>query len=367
MSWELTRDDLPALAIGAAILGTGGGGDPYIGRMMAESAMASQKSITVLSVDDLSDDQWVIPVAGMGAPTVLFEKPPRGTEPLQAFQRLRDYLGAPDALPCPIEAGGINSMVPLQVAALLKCPVVDADGMGRAFPELYMQTFHLNGIQGTPACLASEWGETVLLESLRDNYTFEWIARGVTIRLGGHSFVAQFPMQGAAVKRAAIRGTLSLGIRLGRAVVEAARSHQDPLAALAKASDYAGYGEGIIAFRGKIVAVTRRTTDGFARGEVVLEGLGDQRGTTARIAFQNENLVFYRDGEAVAMVPDLITVVDSQTGQAITTERLQYGQRVGVLVIPAPAVMKSDAALKVWGPSAFGYDIPYREPLTAMS
>ena len=144
MSWTIGIDDLEALAIGAAILGTGGGGDPHIGRVMAEAAMRENGPVTVYDVDELDDDMWVIPIAGMGAPTVLFEKVPRGTEPVAAFSRLEGHLGAVGALPCPIEAGGINSLVPLQVAAALKRPMVDADGMGRAFPELYMQTLPEN-------------------------------------------------------------------------------------------------------------------------------------------------------------------------------------------------------------------------------
>ena len=39
MSLRLTVSDLPDLARGAAFLGTGGGGNPYIGRLMVERAM----------------------------------------------------------------------------------------------------------------------------------------------------------------------------------------------------------------------------------------------------------------------------------------------------------------------------------------
>ncbi len=41
----------------------------------------------------------------------------------------------------PIEAGGVNSMLPIAAAARLNMPMVDVDGMGRAFPELQMVTF----------------------------------------------------------------------------------------------------------------------------------------------------------------------------------------------------------------------------------
>ena len=362
MSWQIMKEDLDALAIGAAILGTGGGGDPSIGQFMAEDALDENGPVTVYDVEDLRDDQGVIPIAGMGAPTVLFEKIPRGTEAISAFQRLEEHLGMRGAFPCPIEAGGINSLVPIQVAARLKRPVVDADGMGRAFPELYMQTFHIYGISGTPACIVNESDDVVILDRLRDNYALEWIARGLTIRMGGHTFVSQFPMQGRDVKRAAIRGTLSLGLRIGKAVLLAEKNHGDPLETVCTASHYAGYGRGQIVFAGKIVEVLRRTAEGFARGAVHIDGLNEHRGQSIQIEFQNENLVIRNEEGIVAMVPDLITVLDPHTGRAITTERLSYGQRVAVLVIPAPAIMKSSEALQVWGPRSFGYDWDYTDP-----
>lgn len=359
MSWQIGIDDLEALAIGAAILGTGGGGDPYIGRIMAEAAMQENGPVTVYEVDELEDDSWVIPIAGMGAPTVLFEKVPRGTEPVAAFRRLEEHLGAVGALPCPIEAGGINSLVPLQVAATLNRPVVDADGMGRAFPELYMQTFHIFGISGTPACIASEFDDFVILDHLHDNHALEWVARGITIRMGGHTFLSQFPMHGRDVKRAAIRGTLSLGLRIGNAVLMAEKNHTDPLEAICEATYYSGYGRGHIVFAGKIVEVSRRTAEGFARGTVRVEGLDSDRGRLVDIEFQNENLLIRQKGRVLAMVPDLITVLDSQTGLPVTTERLRYGQRVAVLTIAAPAIMKTPEALQVWGPRGFGYEFDY--------
>ncbi|POB09415.1 DUF917 family protein [Sulfobacillus sp. hq2] len=78
------------------------------------------------------------------------------------------------------------------------------------------------------------------------------------------------------------------------------------------------------------------------------------------VDFQNENLVV-RQGthDFIATVPDLITLVDPITGQAITTERLRYGQRVAVLMIPAPPIMKTKNILEIWGPRRFGYDIDY--------
>jgi DUF917 family protein len=74
--WRITRQDLLDLAVGAAFLGTGGGGDPYIGRLMVQAALDDGKSVTILDPTEVPDDALVIPTAMMGAPTVLVEKIP---------------------------------------------------------------------------------------------------------------------------------------------------------------------------------------------------------------------------------------------------------------------------------------------------
>ena len=49
-------------------------------------------------------------------------------------------------------------------------------------------------------------------------------------------------------------------------------------------------------------------------------------------------------------------------GEPITTEAIRYGMRVGVIVLPAHPMLRTPQAMKVVGPKAFGFDIPYVEP-----
>ena len=87
MSWQLTAADLPDLARGATLLGTGGGGDPYIGMMLVKQVLGDG-SITILDPEEIADNLFVIPTAQMGAPTVMIEKIPAGTEPTLALRTL---------------------------------------------------------------------------------------------------------------------------------------------------------------------------------------------------------------------------------------------------------------------------------------
>ena len=117
MSWTLRTADLDDLARGAALLGTGGGGDPFVGKMLVTQALGEAGEITILDPEELDDDAWVIPVAQMGAPTVVVEKMPRGTEPELALITLEKHTGRTADATMPMECGGINSMIPLLVAA----------------------------------------------------------------------------------------------------------------------------------------------------------------------------------------------------------------------------------------------------------
>jgi DUF917 family protein len=358
MSWLLTEDHLEDLARGAAVLGTGGGGDPYVGRLLVREAIRQHGPVLVLDPDDVDDDALVIPTAQMGAPTVLFEKLPRGSEPVAALRALEEHIGRKADATMPIECGGVNSMIPLLVAARTGLPVVDADGMGRAFPELQMETFAVYGVSGSPMAIAGESDETVVIDTGADNRRMEWLARGVTIRLGGVAHIAEYAMSGAEVKRTAIPRTITLGLTVGRAIREARERNTDPVAHLAEVLTDTLYGNLRVLFRGKIVDVERRTEAGFALGRAA--AVSFDGGSKLELRFQNENLLATVDGEMRCIVPDLVCVLDAERGEPITTEALRYGQRVTVVGISTPEIMRTPEALATFGPAAFGLEQEFR-------
>lgn len=51
------------------------------------------------------------------------------------------------------EIGGMNSIEPLILGAKLGLPVLDCDGMGRAFPELDMFLPHIHGLPSCPSVI----------------------------------------------------------------------------------------------------------------------------------------------------------------------------------------------------------------------
>ena len=232
MPLRLTATDLPDLARGAAFLGTGGGGNPYVGRLMVESAMRDTgRELELLDLDDVPDEALIIPTAMMGAPTCIVEKLPEGMEAAASLRGLERRLGKTAFATMPIEAGGVNSMTPLVVALRLGIPVVGADGMGRAFPELQHETFHIYGVSGTPLVITNDYHDQAVVET-HDTEMMEWLARGLTIRMGGVAHIAEYPMVGATAKRVSVKGTIGIGLKVGRAIRHARELDLDPFAHL---------------------------------------------------------------------------------------------------------------------------------------
>ncbi len=354
---RLGTQDLLDLSVGAAFLGTGGGGDPYVGRLMAQQCLDEGLHINIVDPKDVPEDALVIPTAMMGAPTVLVEKVPSGTEAVFSLQRLEECLGRKAYATMPIEVGGINSTIPLIVGARLGLPIVDGDGMGRAFPELQMETFGVYGVSGSPMVISNEHGDSATFMS-RSNELMERYSRSVTIRMGGTSFIAVYPMSGVEVRRTAVPNTLSLAMLIGRELRVAKAEHRNPFDALLGLLPHTHYSYGRIIFSGKISDVQRETRDGFAIGRVEIEGLGSWDGVM-QIEIQNENLIARVNGQVRAIVPDLICIMDSETAEPITTEKLRYGQRVTVVAVSVPEIMRTSEALEVFGPECFGYSEPF--------
>ncbi len=344
--------DLEDLARGAAVLGTGGGGNPYIGKLLAQQAIREHGPVTLIDAAELLDESVVVQSAMMGAPTVMVEKLPRGEEVVSAFQALQAHMNRQITHVTCSEAGGINSTIPFVVAARLRLPLVDADGMGRAFPELQMLIPGMYGIASTPMAIGDDKGNAVILETVDNRWT-ERLARTATIEMGCSALIACYAMTGAQVRETMVLGTLSLCQELGRLIREARAGHQD---VVSKVVDRL---TGRQIFRGRVVDIRRRTEAGFARGRAVIAGLDDYLDQTLELQFQNEHLVAISGDRVLASVPDLIIVLDSETAEPVTTEELRYGFRVTVVAAPCDGRWRSAGGLALVGPRYFGYKFDY--------
>lgn len=350
---KIGLSEIEDIALGAALLGAGGGGDPYVGKLVAVSAVRECGPVTLLDPEEVPDAALVVPIAMMGAPTVLSEKGIGGNEYKTLYNMVSQFYGKEIYAFMPIEAGGVNSMLPIAAAARMGLPLVDADGMGRAFPELQMVTFTIGGMSATPMALTDEKGNSVIFDTITNKWTEE-LARAVTMSCGGSVSVSLYVMEGKMLKKYAVKNIITRSEMLGRAIRNLKNSGDDtPEEAFFKAT------EGFKLFKGKIVDVLRETRGAFNFGKIILEGIGEYREHQAYVEFQNENLLAGVDGEIVITVPDLICLVDAETFTPITTDALKYGKRVFVVGLKCFEMWRTPKGLELVGPRYFGCDTDY--------
>lgn len=350
---KIGLNEIEDIALGASLLGAGGGGDPYVGKLVAMGAVKECGPVTLLDPDEVPDDALIVPIAMMGAPTILGEKAVGGNEYKVLYDMISQYYGRKIYAFMPIEAGGVNSMLPIAAAARLGIPMVDADGMGRAFPELQMVTFTMAGISATPMALVDEKGNSVIFNTITNQWTEE-LARSVTMSCGGSVSVSLYCVDGVTVKKYAVRNIVTRSLKLGAAIRRVKdNGNQTP------EENFLSFTEGFRLFKGKITDVLRETNGAFNLGRVVLEGIGDCRGRKAEVVFQNENLSAAVDGEILATVPDLICLVDTETFIPVTTDALKYGKRVLMIGLKCFDMWRSEAGLNLVGPRYFGIDTDY--------
>lgn len=350
---KLNIPEIEDIARGAALLGAGGGGDPYIGKLVAVGAINECGPVTLLDPDEVPDDALIVPFAMMGAPTVLCEKIIGGNEYKALFDIVSNHFGKKIYATMPMEAGGLNSMFPIAAAARLGLPMVDCDGMGRAFPELQMVTFTIGGISASPMALADEKGNTVIFDTITNKWSEE-LARAVTMSCGGSVAVTLYCLTGAQLKEYGVKGIVTRSEVLGKAL----RTVKE-VTDITPEEKFLEFSEGIKLFKGKITDVLRETRGAFNFGKVVLEGIGECKGHTAYVDFQNENLSAVVDGEIVATVPDLICLVDTDTFIPVPTDALKYGKRVMVVGLKCFDLWRTPAGLNLVGPKYFGIDTEY--------
>ncbi len=353
----LRADEIPDLALGTSVLGGGGGGDPYLGQLLAQAIIRETGPVQLWDVEEVPAEALVVASAYMGAPIVMAEKLPQHDRAVGAVRSLERHLGQPIAALISAEIGGFNGLTPLVTAAQLGLPLVDADYMGRAFPDINMTLADVYGIAATPMVMVDDRGNQVILETV-DNLWTETLSRSVAVDMGGVAMIALYPALGERMRQAAVPGSISRAMQIGQALRQARAGSSNPVHAVCETAG------GMELFRGKMVDVHRQLRTGYAQGEAILEGTGTYLGQRMALYFQNEYLLAAVDRRVVATVPDTIVVLDARTGSPVLAEASFYGLDVVVLGLPCADAWRTPAGLALVGPRAFGYDVDYY-PLTA--
>lgn len=357
MSTALTSiglSDLDDYAFGCAAFGTGGGGGVAPSVIATRAALQRYGPVDVIRLQDCDDDALIVPLSSIGAPTVSAEMLGSGTESVLIRDLLEQRACRKVAAIMASEIGGANGVDPVRWAAELGVPLLDADGMGRAFPELPMVSMNVAMVPPGAVVIADALGNVGVLETIDPAWAERW-TRALCVASGSSAVMADYVMTAGQARGAVIEGTVSGALELGRRV----RHADDPVVELV---DVLG---ALRVITGKVSDIERTTLDGFVRGTITVAGFGPDTGREATITVQNECLAV-RDGAiVVATVPDLIGLFDTTHGDPVPIESVMFGQRVAVLAWPCDPLWRSERGLEIAGPAAFGLDSEY-QPLAAI-
>ena len=349
---------------GCAFMGTGGGGSPDIGRQYLIECLKEGKKIGWTDVSEMKDDVWTCTPLGMGSIAPQDEKAKEKMRQLgltkekvkrplvNAVKALEEYTNTKVGAITAFEIGGFNTTAPMDTAARLGIPIVDADASGRAWPEIVQGLTCLNFKKATPIACCDQWGNVTIIKEAVNYATTEMLGKLVSIVSFGLCGEASFLLKWQEVKDILIPGTLTQAYNIGRAIREARESATNPVSAAVEAV------EGWWLFTGIVAKRETEDRDGYYWGINTIEGTGRFKGHTMKIFFKNENHVAWLDDQAYVTSPDIIEVVELETAEPITNTELKEGDAVAV-VGAKNEKYRSKAAIEIVGPKHYGYDIEY--------
>ncbi len=332
----INEQDLDVISIGSIVLGSGGGGHPEYECIRAKECIAKNGPIPLVDVNDIADDALIMPVGYMGAPLVSVEKLTSGMEMTAVLTEFEKVYGRRPSYVVAAEIGGSNAFAPLCAASQYGIPALDADTIGRAFPQLEMSACSLFGISPSPAFIADSIGRSGILR-LPKARDVEAFFRALCTLMGSVAFASLYIMNGKEAKQALIKGSYTRAQKLGQLFLDGKLQENAEICFVAS---------------GVISDVAHTIQDGFLRGSFTVTGA-----SSYTISYQNEYLIVYEDTTPIIMTPDIIAVVDAETGLPLSIEQISFGLSVHIVAIDSPPIWKTEAGLALVGPEKFGVKI----------
>jgi uncharacterized protein len=336
----LTEMDVEAAVKGGSVYAAGGGGWADHGRMLGTAACRIGKP-ELVSIDELSPDDWVATAAAIGAPAGTTAWEMQGIDYVKAVQLLERELGEKLSGLMVGQNGRSSTLNGWLPSAVLGMKVVDAVGDVRAHPTGDMGSI---GLAGSPEPMI----QTAVGGNRSENRYIELVVRGATAKVspilrtasdmsGGFIASCRNPVRASYVKTHAALGGISLALTLGEAIIAAeAKGGHAIIDAICKTTG------GEILVEGEISAKDiTYTREAFDIGTVTVRSGGQ----LATLHVMNEYMAIDdSDGRRMATFPDVITTLDAQ-GEPLSVGQLHLGQRIFVLHVPKTIIPLSASVL----------------------
>ena len=227
----LDHEDLECLALGAAILGSGGGGSPSYNHLIARYMMETYGPAQMISPDELKENDLVAPLAFMGAPLIVaLEKIPSGKEFPAILKAISErgrkttdrFYGSRD--------WGRQCFYTYLGQQHAPNPLSTNCGYHQPGLELQMSSCTIHNVSASPAFLADSLGNSVTIQA-DNSHTLERIARHVTMAFGSRAAVSLYLMQGLEARDKTVPGSVTKAIEIGKAIRSARINKTSPIPA----------------------------------------------------------------------------------------------------------------------------------------
>jgi len=383
---DLDKEDMWALILGAAALATGGGDSALTYEEfneLVDPVLEQGFKPRLIDPKEIKDNDWIFMNVECGGDIereyqerYMIEYFPPGAwykqldliYPLNSWskkenviaterhlKKLEELIGGKPVAYLPFEIGPLD-IYQLVDAAKRSVPLVDADCAGyRAVPELSLTGLNIIDAPITPYTIGTPWGDIIVGVQVLSHQRFEDICRAIANISGGECAPA-IALKGEIVKKGTAHNTISFAIEVGKAIIKARESGDDPVEAIIRVT------KGYKIFEGKIAGFTTEGKGAFTWGNIWIEGSGDFEGKTLRIWYKNENQISWIDERPYITCPDPFTVIEKESGLGLSNFRPEWwvpGKEVAVIGMKAWDLWRTEKGLRIYNPKRFGFDIEY--------
>lgn len=360
MAEILNLHDLRDIVVGAALLGSGGGGLIEEGFDLINKLENNNKTQIQMITTDEMDDGYATFVAILGNLSVDVEDLDYTHQSIRAFEVMQKvskndkknikYIMSG-------ELGGSNTAVSLYIAAAKNIPLIDADAQGRAVPELNTSLQYLYNVPMKPLVLAGGNKEKVdeiivNLDNPLNCEDAEKIARSISVSYGNLIAFSTWPLNAQNIKEYSVPGAMTLCKKIGQIFRISKEMNLDIGKELTTKTDC------VELFRGTIVDVQYDSGEGFDSGVTVIKSESNEY----KIYFKNENILIKKDNDkTLVTVPELICLADLETYEPVTNAKVDLKTQRNVVCLGMSCPSKwtnTEKGYEVWKPilKEFGYE-----------
>jgi hypothetical protein len=359
----LTKQDVHDILLGAALLGTGGGGGLEEGLEIVDKAFAEGFEFRLADLDDLNGDDLIGTPYSCGTVSPLskeqqteFDKLPKikETGEVNAIRSMEKFLGKKLKAVVATELGGFNTALALDAGARLNIPIIDADPAGRSVPYIQQTTYYINDIPIHPMGLANKFGDSMIITNTISDERAEALTRAAAVASFNEISVVDHIGNWEVLREALIPHTISLCLRYGQVARQSQKENINLAMTLVK--EFQGY----FLFKGIVSAVSWEVKDGFTYGDLHVDGCDEFQGDTFKLWIQNENIISWKNDEIYVTVPDSINIIDNTKNMPLLNPNAKVGDNISIFALKSFDEWRTEKGMEVFGPKFFGFDIEYR-------